>query len=39
LQADASSVYDILDQGPAKESDDDVRLVGCFARCAGASPM
>jgi transposase len=31
LQADASNVYDILDHGPPKDSEDGVRLVGCFA--------
>jgi hypothetical protein len=31
LQADASNVYDILEHGPPKDSDDGVRLVGCFA--------
>jgi transposase len=33
LQADASSVYDILEHGPPKDSEDGVRLVGCFAHC------
>jgi transposase len=31
LQADASNVYDILEHGPPKDSEDGVRLVGCFA--------
>ena len=31
LQADASSVYDILDRGPPKDSDGGVVLVGCWA--------
>ena len=31
LQADASNVYDILENGPPKDSEDGVRLVGCFA--------
>jgi transposase len=31
LQADASSVYNILDHGPPKDSEDGVRLLGCFA--------
>jgi transposase len=31
LQADASSVYDVLEHGPPKDSEDGVRLVGCFA--------
>ena len=33
LQADASNVYDILEHGPPKDSEDGVRLVGCFAHC------
>jgi transposase len=33
LQADASAVYDILERGPPKETDDGVKLVGCFAHC------
>jgi transposase len=33
LQADASSVYDVLEHGPPKDSEDGVRLVGCFAHC------
>ncbi len=33
LQADASSVYDILEHGRPKDSEDGVRLVGCFAHC------
>ena len=33
LQADASSVYDILEHGQPKDSEDGVRLVGCFAHC------
>ena len=31
LQADASSVYDILDRGPPTDNDEGVSLVGCFA--------
>jgi len=31
LQADASNVYDILEQGRPKDSDEGVTLVGCFA--------
>ncbi len=31
LQADASSVYDILARGPPKDGDEGVALVGCFA--------
>lgn len=31
LQADASSVYDILENGPPKDTDEGVTLVGCFA--------
>lgn len=33
LQADASSVYDILERGRPEDSEDGVRLVGCFAHC------
>jgi hypothetical protein len=35
LQADASSVYDILDRGPPKDedTDDKLKLVGCWAHC------
>jgi transposase len=33
LQADASNVYDILEHGPPKDSEDGVRLLGCFAHC------
>jgi transposase/uncharacterized small protein (DUF1192 family) len=33
LQADASNVYDILEQGPPKDTEDGMRLVGCFAHC------
>lgn len=33
LQADASAVYDILDRGPPKDTEDGVKLVGCFAHC------
>jgi transposase len=33
LQADASNVYDILEHGPPNDSEDGVRLVGCFAHC------
>jgi transposase len=31
LQADASSVYDVLERGPPKDNDEGVTLVGCFA--------
>ena len=31
LQADASSVYDVLERGRPNDSDDGVTLVGCFA--------
>jgi transposase len=31
LQADASNVYDILERGPPKDTDEGVRLVGCAA--------
>lgn len=33
LQCDASNVYDILDRGPPKDTEDGVTLVGCFAHC------
>jgi len=33
LQSDASSVYDILERGPPKDTEDGMRLVGCFAHC------
>jgi transposase len=33
LQADASNVYDILERGRPKDSEDGVRLVGCWAHC------
>jgi hypothetical protein len=33
LQADASSVYDILERGRPRDSDDGVKLLGCFAHC------
>jgi transposase len=33
LQCDASNVYDILERGPPKDTDDGVTLVGCFAHC------
>jgi len=33
LQADASSVYDILERGRPNDSEEGVRLVGCFAHC------
>ena len=33
LQADASNVYDILERGPPKDTDDGIRLVGCWAHC------
>jgi transposase len=33
LQADASSVYDILDRGPPSSSEQGVVLVGCWAHC------
>lgn len=33
LQADASAVYDILERGRPRDTDDGVKLVGCFAHC------
>lgn len=33
LQSDASSVYDILERGPPRDSDEGVVLVGCWAHC------
>jgi transposase len=33
LQADASAVYDILERGRSRDTDDGVKLVGCFAHC------
>jgi transposase len=33
LQADASNVYDVLEHGLPKDSEDGVRLVGCWAHC------
>jgi transposase len=35
LQSDASNVYDILERGPPNgiETDDSVKLVGCWAHC------
>jgi hypothetical protein len=33
LQCDASNVYDILDRGPPRDTEDGVTLVGCFAHC------
>jgi transposase len=34
LQADASSVYDILERGPPKDDDETkIQLVGCWAHC------
>ena len=33
LQSDASNVYDILDRGPPKDTDEGVTLVGCWAHC------
>jgi transposase len=33
LQCDASNVYDILDRGPPKDTDEGVSLVGCWAHC------
>lgn len=33
LQADASNVYDILERGPPKDTEDGVMLVGCWAHC------
>jgi hypothetical protein len=35
LQSEASNVYDILDRGPAPDSDSDekIKLVGCWAHC------
>lgn len=33
LQADASNVYDILERGRPPDTDEGVRLVGCWAHC------
>jgi transposase len=33
LQCDASNVYDVLERGPPKDSEEGVTLVGCFAHC------
>lgn len=33
LQADASAVYNILERGAPNDSEDGVRLVGCWAHC------
>jgi transposase len=33
LQADASSVYNVLEHGPPKDNEDGVRLLGCWAHC------
>jgi transposase len=33
LQADASAVYDILERGLPTDTDEGVKLVGCFAHC------
>jgi transposase len=33
LQCDASNVYDILERGPPKDTDDGITLVGCWAHC------
>jgi transposase len=33
LQADASSVYDVLEHGRPKDTDEGMKLVGCFAHC------
>jgi transposase len=33
LQCDASNVYDILERGPPKDTEDGITLVGCFAHC------
>jgi transposase len=33
LQADASSVYDILERGPPREDERAISLVGCWAHC------
>jgi transposase len=33
LQCDASNVYDILERGPPKDTDDQITLVGCWAHC------
>lgn len=33
LQADASNVYDILEHGPPNDTEEGVRLVGCWAHC------
>ena len=36
LQADASSVYDVLARGRPPDTDDGVELVGCWAHCRRA---
>jgi hypothetical protein len=33
LQSDASSVYDILERGPPKSTDETLALIGCWAHC------
>lgn len=33
MQSDASAVYDILERGPPKTTDDGLTLVGCWAHC------
>lgn len=33
LQCDASNVYDVLERGPPKDTDDGITLVGCWAHC------
>jgi transposase len=33
LQCDASNVYDVLERGPPKDTDEGVTLVGCWAHC------
>jgi len=33
LQCDASNVYDILERGPPKDTNEGITLVGCFAHC------
>src|SRR6188768_3225913 len=33
LQCDASNVYDVLERGPPKDSDEGITLVGCWAHC------
>ncbi len=33
LQCDASNVYDVLERGPPKDTEEGITLVGCFAHC------